>query len=91
MESGFGVMDYRDCSEASTNITCNRPKNCRKWSEKERYEIGKYAAIHGSRAAERKFYTKEKPLSESNARRFSKLYKEEIMKAQKNNCDVMGS
>ena len=88
MESGLGVMDYRACSEASTNITSNRPKNYRKWSEKERYEIGKYAAIHGSRAAERKFHTKEKPLSESNARRFSKLYKEEISKAQKNNRDV---
>ena len=88
MESGLGFMDYRACSEASTNITSNRPKNYRKWSEKERYEIGKYAAIHGSRAAERKFHTKEKPLSESNARRFSKLYKEEISKAQKNNCDV---
>ena len=87
MESGLGVMDYRACSEASTNITSNRPKNYRKWSEKERYEIGKYAAIHGSRAAERKFHTKEKPLSESNARRFSKLYKEEILKAQKNNRD----
>ena len=88
MESGLGVMDYRACSEASTNITSKRPKNYRKWSEKEYYEIGKYAAIHGSRAAERKFRTKEKPLSESNARRFSKLYKEEISKAQKNNRDV---
>ena len=45
---------------------------------KERYEIEKYAAIHGSRAAERKLHTKEKPLSESNARRFSKLYKEKM-------------
>ena len=45
-------------------------------------------SIHGSRAAERKFHTKEKPLSESNARKFSKLYKEEIPKAQKNNRDV---
>ena len=88
LESGLGVMDYQSCSEASTNITSNRPKNYKKWSEKERYEIGKYAVIHGSRAAERKFHTKEKPLSESNARRFSKLYKEEISKAQKNNRDV---
>ena len=88
MESGLGVMDYRACSEARTNITSNRPKNCRKWSEKERYEIGKYAAIHGSRAAERKFHTKEKPISESNTQRFSKLYKEEIPKVQKNNRNV---
>ena len=83
MESGYQVMDYQACSEASTNIASNRPKRYRKWSEKECYEIGKYAAIHGSRAAERKFHTKEKPLSESNARRFPKLYKEEISKAQK--------
>ena len=73
-------MDYQACSKASTNITSNRPKNYRKWSEKERYEIGKYAAIHGSRAAERKFDTKEKPLSESNAQRFFKKYKKEISK-----------
>ena len=81
-------MDYRACSEASTNITSNKPKNYRKWSEKERYEIGKCAAIHGSRAAERKFHNKEKPLSEGNARRFPKLYKEEISKTQKSNRDV---
>ena len=88
MESGLGVMDYRACSEASTNITSNRPKNYRKWSEKEHCEIGKYTAKHGSGTAERKFHTKEKPLSESNAQRFSKLYKQEISKAQKNNRDV---
>ena len=88
MESGLGVMDYRAYVEASTNITSSRPKNYRKWSEKERYEIGRYAAIHESRAAIRKFHTKEKPLCESNTRGFSKLYKEEISKAQKNNRDV---
>ena len=88
MESDSGVMNYRACSEASTNITSNRPKNYREWSQKVRYEIGKYAAIHGSRAAERKFHTKTKPLSESNARRFSKQYAEEISNAQKNNLAV---
>ena len=81
-------MDYQACSEASTNITSNRLKNYRKWLEKERYEIEKYAAIHGSRAAERKIHTKEKPLSESNARKFSNLHNEEISKVQKNNRDV---
>ena len=91
MESGLGVMDYQACSEASTNITSKRPKNYKKWSEKERYEIEKYAAIHGSRATERKFHTKKKPLSESNAWIFTKLYKEEISKAQKNNRDINGN
>ena len=81
-------MDYQACSKTSTNITSNSPKTYRKWSEKECYEIEKYATIHRSRAAERKFHTKEKPLSESNAQKFAKLYKEEISKAQKNNRDV---
>ena len=58
MESGLGVMDYLACSEASTNTTFNRPKNYRRRLEKECYEIGKYAAIHGSRLVERKFHTK---------------------------------
>ena len=66
----------------------NRPKNYRKWLEKERYEIGKYVAICGSRAAERKFHIKEKPLSKGNARRFSKLYIEEISKVKRSNLDV---
>ena len=88
MESGLGVMNYQACSEASTHITSNRPKNYRKWSEKERYEIGTYAAIHGSRATERKFHTKAKRLSESNAWHFSKQYTKEISNAQKNNRDV---
>ena len=74
-------MDYQACSEASTNITFNRLKNYRKWSEKELYEIGKYIAIHGCIAAERKFHAKEKPLNEGNAQIFYKLYKEEISKA----------
>ena len=41
-----------------------------------------------SEELKRKFHTKEKPLSESNAQRISKLYKQEISKAQKNNRDV---
>ena len=88
MESGLRAVDYQACSEASTNITSNRRQNYRKWSKKELYEIGKYAAIHESGAAERKFHTKEKPLRESNAWRFYQLYKEEILKEQKNSCDV---
>ena len=87
MESSLRIMDCQACSEASTNITSNRAKNYTKWLEKERYEIGKHVAIHRSRAAESKFHTKEKLLSETNAWRFTKLYKEEIPKAQKNNCD----
>ena len=81
-------MDCRACSETSINITSNGLKNYQKCSGNDRYEIGKYAAIHRSRAVRRKFHTKEKPISENNVQRFPKLYKEEILKAQKNNCYV---
>ena len=41
-----------------------------------------------SEELKKKFHTKEKPQSGSNAQRISKLYKEEISKSQKNNRDV---
>jgi len=88
MESGLGIMDYRACSEASTSTTSKRSNKYVRWSDKERFEIGKYASIHGSRAAERKYHTQNKPLNESSARRFAKAYKEEIRNARKGNRDV---
>ena len=54
-------------------------------------KLGSMQQYTGPEQLKESFVMKEKPLSESNARRFSKLYKEEISKAQKNNCDVIGS
>ena len=88
MDSGLGILDYEACSEASASTTSNRSKKYVRWSDKERFEIGKYAAVHGSRAAERKYHTKNKPLNETSARRFAKAYKEEIKKARKDNRNV---
>ena len=53
------------------------------WSDKDRFEIGKCAAVHGSWAAKRMYHTKNKPLNKTSARRFAKAYKEEIRKARK--------
>ena len=55
---------------------------------KERYDIGNYASLHGPVPAAKKFGTKEKPLNESSARRFAKLYQEELATAKKQNCEV---
>ena len=43
--------------------------------------------IHGASAAAKKFATKDKPLNEISARRFSALYKGQIKKAKKDKRD----
>ena len=46
--------------------------------DKDPFQVETYATVHGASAAAKKFATKDKPLNESSARRFSALYKEEI-------------
>ena len=55
--------------------------------DKDRFQIETYATVHGASAAAKKFATKDKPLNESSARRFSALYKEEIKKEKKDKRD----
>ena len=86
-QSGLGVLDHEACVEATSKIPSKR-KSYQKWSDKERYDIGKYASLHGPVPAAKKFGTKEKPLNESSARRFAKLYQEELARAKKQNCEV---
>ena len=72
----------------ATSTTSAKRKNYRKWSDKERYDIGKYATLHGAVPAAKKFGTKEKPLNESSARRFAKLYQVELAAARKQDREV---
>ena len=85
---GLGVLDHEACMEASKSITSHKKKSYQKWTEKERYEIGKYGSIHGHANAVRKFETKQKPLNESTVRRFAKLYQGEIEEATKQNRNI---
>ena len=62
------------------------PKSTGNGRRKSVMKLGRMQQYTGP--AERKFHTKAKPPSESNTRRFSKLYNEEISRAQKNNRDV---
>ena len=52
MASGKRKKTPTENNDIAPGTSSNRFKNYRKWSEKEHYEIGKYVAIHGSRAAE---------------------------------------
>lgn len=82
-ESGLGVLDFQACLDANKSATSQKRKSYQKWTEVERYEIGKYASIYGHANAVRKFETNARSLNESTVRRFAKLYQEEIENARK--------
>ena len=63
-------------SEKSVNQS---PQYC-KWTDKQRYTIGKYAAENGNANTPRKFKTEFPNLSESTVRTFKKRYHEEVRK-----------
>ena len=58
---------------ASPNSTKRKPQY-HKWSENERYNIGKYAAENGNINTVRKFKTDFPKLSESTVRTFKKKF-----------------
>ena len=82
------MLDYQASVQAIADSTNSkkRKSSCR-WSDKDRFQIGKYATLHGASAAAKKIATKDKALNESSAGRFSALYKEEIKKAKKDKRD----
>ena len=60
----------------------NRSPKYRKWTDKQRYTIGKYAAENGNANMLRKFKTEFQNLSESTVRTFKKRYYEEVRKCK---------
>ena len=54
-----------------------------RWTDKDRYSIGKYALEHGNIAAVRKFESKFSHLNEGNVRSFKNKVEDEIKKASK--------
>ena len=54
------MLDYHASVQAIADSTNSKKINsyCR-WSDKDRFQIGKYAAVHGASAAGKKFATKE--------------------------------
>ena len=88
-ESGLGTLDYEASIQAIANsaATSKKRKSYNRWSDKDRFNIGKYAAVYGATAAAKKFATEDRPLNESSTRRFSALYKEELKKSKKDERD----
>ena len=72
---------------ASPTSTKRQP-NYHKWTEKERYTIGKYAAENGNINAVRKFKPDFPALGESTVRAFKKKYYEELMYKTKEDLEA---
>ena len=58
-----------------------------KWTEKERYDIGKYAAENGNINTVRKFNPEFPSLSESTIRSFKKKYYEQLREKSEEELD----
>ena len=67
----------------SSEKSVNRSPQYRKWTVKQRYTIGKYAAENGNANTLRKFKTEFTNLSESTVRTFKKRYYKEVRKCKK--------
>ena len=84
--NGSRALDVRLSSAvqamADSAYSKKRKSFCQ-WSDKDGFQIGEYAAVHGASATAKKFTTKGKPLNESSVRRFRALYKKEIKKSKK--------
>ena len=86
--SGLGSLDYLSVIEPVANLSGLKINSYQKWTDKQRFQIGKYAAENGPTAAARKFTTKQNPLIENTARRFCNLYKRELEQPSKEKREI---
>ena len=86
--SGLELLDYSSVSEAVINSSGSKRNSYQKWTDKQRFQIGKYAAENGPAAAARKFRTQQNPLNESNVQRFCNLYKRDLEQASKEKQEI---
>ena len=80
----IGRVDTQTINEcvSSSKKASSRPTQYRKWTDKDRYDVGKYAAENGNANALRKFQTHFPELKESTVRTFKKRYYEEVRKGK---------
>ena len=86
--SSLGSLGYSSVSEAVTNSSGSKRNPYQKCTDKQRFQIGKYAAENGPIATARKFTTKQNPLNESTVRIFCDLYKRELEQASKERREI---
>lgn len=67
----------------SSKKSFSRSSQYHKWTEKDRYDIGKYCAENGNVAALRKFKNEFRDLEKSTVRTFKKRNYEEARRVEK--------
>ena len=84
-ETGLGAVDHANVVAATTEQYENGSKRSSyvKYSENERFMIGKYSNENGSAAATRKFRKRFPNVNESTVRGFQKKYRAKLHEAAK--------
>ena len=81
-ESGLGVVDIKRGQNAVAAVVPNKRGKYKKYTDQNRYAIGKYAIEFGSTAAVNKFKKEHPSLNESTARDMKRRY-EDMLKSNK--------
>ena len=75
-EIGMGSVDIAAVQLATSAVPSKRSNKYIKYSDEDRYKIGKYGSENGPSAAARKFKNKYSNLKESTVREMQKRYEE---------------
>ena len=81
-ESGLGAVDFKRVQNAVAAVVPNKRGKYKKYTDQNRYAIGKYASECGSTAAVNKFKKEHPSLNESTAPDMKRRY-EDMLKSNK--------
>ena len=82
-EAGLGAIDIAEIAQENELARRKRRQVYNKWSDEDRYKVGKYASENGAAAAVRKFKGTFKNLNEITVRGFKKRVETELKNAKK--------
>ena len=81
-DTSMGDLDFRAVQERVQDVSSGKRSQYVKYSDVDRFNIGKYANENGPAATVRKFSSKFTALNESTVRTFRQKYREEVQKAE---------
>ena len=80
-DSNLGELDFQVVEDEIAQKKSKRKTSYQKYSEVDRFKIGKYASRNGAIAAVRKFKNPYPDMKESTVQGFKSNYEEELEKA----------
>ena len=81
-DSSLGELDFQVVQDEIAQKKSKRKTSYQKYSEEDRFKIGKYASENGATAAVRKFKNLHPDMKESTVPGFKSNYEEELKKAK---------